>query len=420
MYNYVIIVVRKYKGRVCMEINSFSKRQEGFTLIELLAVIIILGVLLIIAIPAVTKYIDDSRKDSYITTAKELISGAKNLVNSGKLDIYDTDTTYYIPSSCIPTESGGKSPYGEFDKAYIAVTYTQTGYNYFWISRDTSGIGIKFLTPYNELDKDLILSSIEKGDITPSVGVGGRSKIEVVKESDCKSMEEAELSERVTENGERLVVVYPEGKSKEDLVLGDEVKILNEEFYVLGYNSSKDELRLFAKYNLNVGDSTVPGGKVGIQNSHALGASGDYRYGKVKFANTTYWEGQVGSGKKYPGNYGFNANGTNVANVYDSNCIPYKYVQAYVKYFEDNRVHIKSSGLIGQEEAYQLIINGYSTIVNTSGYWTNSPSLNKDWMMTVEYVENLPITSFDPLHQYGLMQSDRGASPHGVRPIIII
>ena len=35
--------------------------KKGFTLIELLAVIIILGVLMIIAIPSVTQYISNSR-----------------------------------------------------------------------------------------------------------------------------------------------------------------------------------------------------------------------------------------------------------------------------------------------------------------------------------------------------------------------
>ena len=44
------------------------KDKNGFTLIELLAVIIILGILMIIAIPSVTRYISDSRKASYIKT----------------------------------------------------------------------------------------------------------------------------------------------------------------------------------------------------------------------------------------------------------------------------------------------------------------------------------------------------------------
>ena len=97
-----------------------KKKKKGFTLIELLAVIIILGILMIIAIPSVTKYISDSRKNAYIDTAKEIVSGARNVVNEGKLEMYDTNTTYYIPYSCISTENAKKTPYGEFVKAYCA------------------------------------------------------------------------------------------------------------------------------------------------------------------------------------------------------------------------------------------------------------------------------------------------------------
>ena len=82
------------------------KKKNGFTLIELLAVIIILGVLMIIAIPSVTTYISNSRKSAYVNTAKEIISGARNFVNEGKLEMYDPNATYYIKSSCINTENG--------------------------------------------------------------------------------------------------------------------------------------------------------------------------------------------------------------------------------------------------------------------------------------------------------------------------
>ena len=89
--------------------RNSKKKKKGFTLIELLAVIIILGILMIIAIPSVTKYINDSRKSSYVDTAKELIGGARNVVNEGKLEMYSTNTTYYIPSKCIKTENGGEA-----------------------------------------------------------------------------------------------------------------------------------------------------------------------------------------------------------------------------------------------------------------------------------------------------------------------
>ena len=43
-------------------------KSKGFILIELLAVIIILGILILIAIPSVTNYINNSRKSTYVNT----------------------------------------------------------------------------------------------------------------------------------------------------------------------------------------------------------------------------------------------------------------------------------------------------------------------------------------------------------------
>ena len=130
--------------------------KKGFTLIELLAVIIILGVLMIIAIPSVTKYIEESRKSGYISTAKEIAGGARNLVYSGSLNLDDFDTTYYIDASCIAVDNGYKSPYGEFTKAYVVVTATNDNYEYFWTSVDSSGKGVKSLINVNKLDSDNI------------------------------------------------------------------------------------------------------------------------------------------------------------------------------------------------------------------------------------------------------------------------
>ena len=166
-------------------------KNKGFTLIELLAVIIILGILMIIAIPAVTSYISQSRKSAYIDTAKEMISGARNLVNSGKLSVYDQDITYYIPVSCIPSETGSKSPYGEFDPAYVVVTYNGDGFKYYWISTDTSQTGIPTLTSYDDLDADDIQTSISKEMIKTDKGLNGAS-ITRLYSNNCKSYVDSE------------------------------------------------------------------------------------------------------------------------------------------------------------------------------------------------------------------------------------
>ena len=64
---------------------------------------------MIIAIPSVTKYISDSRKEAYVDTAKEIVSGTRNVVNEGKLGIYDTNTTYYIPDTNFLTFSSSNN-----------------------------------------------------------------------------------------------------------------------------------------------------------------------------------------------------------------------------------------------------------------------------------------------------------------------
>ena len=161
------------------------KNKKGFTLIELLAVIIILGILMIIAIPSVTKYISDSRKNTYVDTAKELISGARNMVNNGKLGMYDTNSTYYIPSSCIKVENGNEadSPYGKFTKAYIGVIYDGKGYRYYWTSVDETGQGVNKIIPLDKLDAEDIESDLKDSDIEEMVkktGIGDRSEIKIL------------------------------------------------------------------------------------------------------------------------------------------------------------------------------------------------------------------------------------------------
>jgi len=149
--------------------------KKGFTLIELLAVIIILGILMIIAIPSVTTYIQNSRKSAYVDTADAYISAVRTKVNEGKdLKLFSTETLYMIPvgnnadKSCVSVESGGKSPFSEeWNYAYVGVTYSGTGYNYYFISEDGAGQGIPMIDQ-NTLSKegvDYIYSSHTDGEL---------------------------------------------------------------------------------------------------------------------------------------------------------------------------------------------------------------------------------------------------------------
>lgn len=185
-----------------------SRMFFGFTLIELLAVIIILGILLLVAIPSVSSYINNSRRESYITTARNYIKGAVNLVNSGQLDVYDTDTTYYIPNTCINVETGGDSPYGKFDPAYIVVTYDNDSFYYYWMSRDTSGVGIKEPTLSNDLKSSLLVTGLKTKDVKPNKSIGTRNSIMVLDASDCSTLNEGEADDFIDDGS----VVTPPNK----------------------------------------------------------------------------------------------------------------------------------------------------------------------------------------------------------------
>ncbi len=141
---------------------------KGFTLIELLAVIIILGVLMLIAIPSVTEYISSSRKSAFVDTASSYVSTVRNKVNQGEaLKFYDTSTFYLVQvghdktTSCVSLEKGGASPFNDTWKYnYVGVTYDGNGYTYYYMGRDGSGQGVKLVAENTmaKQGKDLVLT----------------------------------------------------------------------------------------------------------------------------------------------------------------------------------------------------------------------------------------------------------------------
>ena len=207
--------------------------RKGFTLIELLAVIIILGVLMIIAIPAVTEYISSSRKNAYITTASRYIDGVRNKVNAAEITVYDKETTYYIPGSCVSMEKGGKSPYGDWEEYYVVVTYDGEGYDYYWTSRDESNTGI-YLTYQDLLDVDRIENNVTS--ISTNIGVGDREKVLVLNNScDINDAEEiapiTKIPEKSTSENEEILPSFTIDSWD---VIAKNIKEGNTKFYNVG------------------------------------------------------------------------------------------------------------------------------------------------------------------------------------------
>ena len=122
--------------------------KKGFTLIELLAVIIILGVLLLIAVPAVSRYIQESRMDTYATNLSQFVSTVSTEVNSYSSEYtFNTNEYLVVPFACIELERGDntKSPFGNYEKeqSYVVVTRKAdaAGFEYYVAALDNNGFG---------------------------------------------------------------------------------------------------------------------------------------------------------------------------------------------------------------------------------------------------------------------------------------
>ena len=104
---------------------------RGFTLIELLAVITIMGILMMVAIPAVSRTIENSRRDSFATIAQNYVNAVRNSVMADEIECQETaGSSEYITASATPNgtyyfeidsdedsakdlmESGGASSWG--------------------------------------------------------------------------------------------------------------------------------------------------------------------------------------------------------------------------------------------------------------------------------------------------------------------
>ena len=156
------------------------KKKKGFTLLELLAVIVILAILLIIAIPKITQYIANSRKNSFVTSTKDFVDSIRKDATGEmyELPIAKNDVTI-VSINMVGLEKGGiKSAFnGKWinDKSYVAIINVGTEmdpvYSYFVAMLDSKRYAIP-LTLDEKVNNSSILrnKTIVDYSITPLCG----------------------------------------------------------------------------------------------------------------------------------------------------------------------------------------------------------------------------------------------------------
>ena len=185
---------------------------KGFTLIELLAVITIMGILMLVAIPAVSRTIENSRRDTFADVANEYLNAVRNAVLADEIECYSTsgfvaasalpDGVYYFPictdKSTDTTVCTEITTNGALSKAQIA---QQTGdilesggkssfgnahvFGYVTWKKTTSADG-KTTTDYRVLiqdtgkhgfDKEYAGTDVKRSNVLPNVGDNTKTNV---------------------------------------------------------------------------------------------------------------------------------------------------------------------------------------------------------------------------------------------------
>ncbi len=155
---------------------------KGFTLIELLAVIVILGILMIIAIPMVSQYIREAKQNAFVATAKAYVSSARYEYMNGDYDCGTTDIDsgsggkIYISFNDIEVDkTGGNSSFNkkiDKDTSFVMIEANDKGeYTYYVAMRDFGKNGIDVPTNEDYLTKKFVKNTVTAASYAMSEGL---------------------------------------------------------------------------------------------------------------------------------------------------------------------------------------------------------------------------------------------------------
>lgn len=136
--------------------KKYLKNQKGLTLIELLAVVVILGIIAAIAVPAIGNVIEKTRLDAVKADAMQVLDASKLKVASEGVPTIATGETNAIIES---TELDGYiEPVNTLDTYEVKVNPAGTEYSIKFTTEEVSGktytTGEAYVTDTELQDKD--------------------------------------------------------------------------------------------------------------------------------------------------------------------------------------------------------------------------------------------------------------------------
>lgn len=135
-----------------------------------------------------TLFIDNVKGDIYVENVRNIMDGARDMVQMENSDFTDHNVTYYVSPKCITGKEKINSPHGDFDPAYVVIAYEEEKYLYWFIGRDIKGYGFDKLTTINDITEENLKSNVEKDSIKTDKGIGDRTKVIII-DSNCKKIE---------------------------------------------------------------------------------------------------------------------------------------------------------------------------------------------------------------------------------------